>query len=59
MTLGMMRQLGVRGLVITPDEIEVPSFAANRVCSRCGSERVDVQPNWTEMPIPPPKSRFD
>jgi hypothetical protein len=72
MTLGNLRQLGVRGLVVAclnaqchheatigaddyADEIEVASFAARMVCSKCGSERVDVRPNWKEMLIPPPK----
>jgi len=76
MTLGNMRQLGVRGLLVSclnpqcrhevtvsvddyADEIEVPSFAARMVCSKCGSERVDVRPNWKEMPIPPPKLSHD
>jgi hypothetical protein len=71
MTLGNIRQLGVRGLVISclnpqcrheaifsaedyADEIEVPSFAARIVCSKCG-ERVEARPNWKEMPITPPK----
>ena len=66
-----MRQLGVRGLVVaclnpqcrhetsigTDDyayEIEVPSFAARIVCSKCGG-KVEVRPNWKEMPIPPPE----
>jgi hypothetical protein len=36
------------------DEVEVPSFAPRMVCSKCG-EKVDVRPNWKEMPAPPPK----
>jgi transcription elongation factor Elf1 len=71
MTLGIIRQLGVRGLIISclnpqcrheaifsaedyADEVEVPSFAARIVCSKCG-ERVEVRPNWKEMPITPPR----
>jgi hypothetical protein len=75
MTLGSLRQLGVRGLLVTcldphchhevtmsvddyADEIEVPSFAPRIVCSKCGG-KVDVRPNWKEMPVMPPKVRFD
>jgi hypothetical protein len=72
MTVGTLRQLGVRGLLLVcldpkcrheqtmsvddyADEIEIPSFAPRMTCSKCGSERLDVRPNWKEMPIPPPK----
>jgi hypothetical protein len=75
MTLGSLRQLGVRGLLLVcldtkcrheattsvddyADEIELPSFAPRMVCSKCG-EKVEVRPNWNEMPIMPPKLRFD
>jgi hypothetical protein len=71
LTLGNLRQLGVRGLLVQcldpqcghettigvddyPDEIELPSFALRTVCSKCGA-KVEVHPNWKEMPIPPPK----
>jgi predicted DNA-binding ribbon-helix-helix protein len=71
MTLGSLRQLGVRGLLLVcvdpncrhesimsvddyADAIELPSFAPRMVCSKCG-EKVQVRPNWKEMPIPPPK----
>jgi hypothetical protein len=70
-TVGNIRQLGVRGLIVScrnpqcrheatmsvddyADEIEVPSFAPRMVCGKCGG-KVDVRPNWKEMPIPPPK----
>jgi hypothetical protein len=39
------------------DEIEVPSFAP-MVCSKCGG-KVEVRPNWKEMPIMPPKVQLD
>ena len=71
LTLGNLRQLGVRGLLVKcldprcghettigvddyPDEIELPSFALRTVCSKCGA-KVEIRPNWKEMPIPPPK----
>jgi hypothetical protein len=71
MTLGNLRQLGVRGLLVCcvnsqcrheatlgvddhADEIELPSFAPRMVCNKCGG-KVDVRPNWKEMPIMPPK----
>jgi hypothetical protein len=71
MTLGSLRQLGVRGLLLIcldakcrheatmsvddyADEIELPSFAPRLVCSKCGG-KVEVRPNWKEMPIMPPK----
>ena len=67
MTLGNMRELGVRGLSVHclnpkcqhdamfsvddyADEIEVTSFPPRMVCSKCGSDRVDVTPNWKERP---------
>jgi hypothetical protein len=40
------------------DEIEVPSFAARLVCSKCGG-KVEVRPNWKEMPVMPPKVQLD
>jgi hypothetical protein len=75
-TLGNLRQLGVRGLLVKcldpkcryeaifgvddyPDEIEVPSFAPRMTCSKCGGKRVEVRPNWKEMPVMPPKVQLD
>jgi hypothetical protein len=75
-TLGSLRQLGVRGLLLVcldpncrheatfgvddyADEIELPSFAPRMVCSKCGGKRIEVRPNWKEMPIMPPKLPFD
>jgi len=76
MTLGSLRQLGVRGLLLIcvdprcrheatmsvddyADAIELPSFAPRMVCSRCGGKRIEVRPNWKEMPIMPPKLPSD
>jgi hypothetical protein len=76
MTLGSLRQLGVRGLLVIcvdpkcrheatmsvddyADAIELPSFAPRMVCSRCGGKRIEVRPNWKEMPIMPPKLPSD
>jgi predicted DNA-binding ribbon-helix-helix protein len=65
MTLGNLRQLGVRGLLVccvNPQcrheatlgvddyEIELPSFAPRIVCSKCGG-KVEVRPN--SLPLPP------
>jgi hypothetical protein len=36
-----------------PDEIEVPSFGLRMKCSKCGGRRVDVRPNWQEIPLTP------
>jgi hypothetical protein len=75
MTLGSLRQLGVRGLLLVcldpncrheatmsvddyADEVELPSFAPRMVCSNCGG-KVEVRPNWKEMPVMPPKLRSD
>ena len=72
LTLGIMRQLGVRGLIVScldqecrhevilgvddyADGVEVPAFAPRMACSKCGGKRIDVRPNWKEMPIAPPK----
>jgi predicted DNA-binding ribbon-helix-helix protein len=72
MTVGTLRQLGVRGLLLIcvdpkcrheatmsvddyADAIELPSFAPRMVCSKCGGKRIEVRPNWKEMPIMPPK----
>ncbi len=76
LTVGSMRQLGVRGLIVScpnpqcrhdtifsaddyADKIEVPSFVPRMVCGKCGGKRVDVRPNWKEMPVMPPKLRYD
>jgi hypothetical protein len=40
------------------DEVELPSFAPRMVCSNCGG-KVEVRPNWKEMPVMPPKLRSD
>jgi hypothetical protein len=68
MTLGNMRSLGVRGLLVTcekcrhearvdvdrfADDVTVPSFARRMVCSKCGSTLIDVRPNWKEQPARP------
>jgi predicted DNA-binding ribbon-helix-helix protein len=75
-TLGSLRQLGVRGLLLVcvdpkchhettmsvdnyPDQIELPSFAPRMACSKCGGKRIEVRPNWKEMPVMPPKLRLD
>ena len=42
-----------------PDVIEVPSLGRRAKCSKCGSKRVDVRPNWKEQPVMPTKLRFD
>ena len=61
-----MRQLGVscpnpqyRDDVILSVEIAVPPFSAGMVSTKCGGNGVDVRPNRKEMPIMPPKLRFD
>ena len=71
MTLGNMRQLGVRGLIVACLEpscrhetaVGVDDYAdelevpsfAARVCSKCGGDHVHVRPNWKEMKVMPPK----
>jgi len=65
MTLGNMRELGVRGLAVQcnacrhqavisaddyADDIEVPSFGRRLKCTNCGDRNVDVRPNWLEQP---------
>ena len=62
MTLGNMRQNGVRGLFVTcsacgyhaevnadpwPDDVPVPSFGPRMRCSRCGKRGATVRPNWS------------
>ncbi len=63
MTLGNMRQNGVRGLFVTcsacgyhaevnvdahSDDIPVPSFGPRMRCSRCGKLGATARPNWIE-----------
>jgi hypothetical protein len=63
MTLGNMRQNGVRGLDVTclhcgyhtdvnvdawPDDVPVPSFGPRMRCTKCGHLGADARPNWTE-----------
>jgi len=63
MTLGNMRQNGVRGLYVTclhcdyhaevnvdrwPDDVPVPSFGPRLRCTRCGKLGAAARPNWIE-----------
>jgi hypothetical protein len=63
MTLGNMRQNGVRGLDVTclhcghhtgvnvdawPDDVPVPSFGSRMRCTKCGKLGATVIPNWIE-----------
>ena len=63
MTLGNMRELGVRSLVVTceichheallpadrwHDAVLVSAFRPRMVCTRCGIVGADVRPNWLE-----------
>lgn len=63
MTLGNMRQHGVRSLSVTcsichheaimsaepwQDEIPVPSSGLRMVCARCGMVGAVARPNWRE-----------
>lgn len=63
MTLGNMRQLGVRSLDVTcsacrhevvlnvdawPDHMPVPAFGPRMACTRCGNVGADARPNWRE-----------
>ena len=64
MTLGNMRELGVRSLFVTcelchheavlpterwPDAVLVRAFRPRMVCTVCGIVGADVRPNWREM----------
>jgi hypothetical protein len=63
MTLGNMRQLGVRLLAVScslchhqavvdaapwPDDLPVPAFGPRMVCTNCGIVGADARPNWNE-----------
>ena len=63
MTLGNMRQNGVRRLFVTcsacgyhtevnvdrwPDEVPVPSFGPQMRCTKCGKLGATAIPNWKE-----------
>jgi hypothetical protein len=65
MTLGNMRELGVRSLVFRchrcqhdrtmnvdhlPGSLTVPSFIPRMVCTSCGIVGADARPNWKEQP---------
>ena len=63
MTLGNMRDLGVRSIAVTcelchhdvlsverwDDAILVHSFRPRMVCTACGIVGADARPNWREM----------
>ena len=64
MTLGNMRELGVRSLFVTcelchhvavlpadrwGDVMLVSAFRPRMVCTRCGIVGADARPNWREM----------
>ena len=63
MTLGNMRQKGVRGLDVTclhcrhhtevnvdahPDHVPVPAFGPRMRCTKCGKLGATAIPNWKE-----------
>jgi hypothetical protein len=63
MTLGNMRRLGVRSLAVScsicnheaimsaepwSDDVPVPAFGPQMVCTRCGIVGADARPNWRE-----------
>jgi hypothetical protein len=65
MTLGNMRELGVRSLDVScwncqhravlsvdrwPDYVAVPTFGPRMVCTGCGIVGADARPNWQEQP---------
>ena len=65
MTLGNMRELGVRSLAVTcdlchhravlpaeswGDAVLVRDFRPRMVCTRCGIVGADARPDWREMP---------
>jgi hypothetical protein len=64
MTLGNMRELGVRSLAVTcelchheavlpvdrwDDVVLVSAFGLRMACTRCGIVGADARPNWREM----------
>jgi hypothetical protein len=64
MTLGNMRELGVRSLAVTcelchheavlpadgwPDTVLVSAFRPRMVCTICGVVGADARPDWREM----------
>ena len=64
MTLGNMRDLGVRSLAVTcevchhravlpadrwGDAVLVSAFGRRMVCTRCGIVGADARPDWREM----------
>ncbi len=64
MTLGNMRELGVRSLAVTcelchhgailpvdpwSDAVPVRAFASRMVCTACGIVGADARPNWREF----------
>ena len=68
MTLGNMRELGVRSLAVScsichhaarldvdsyPDDSTVPSFGPRMVCTCRGIIGADARPNWREQPERP------
>jgi hypothetical protein len=72
MTLGNMRQNGVRGLFVTcsscgyhsevnvdawPDDVPVPSFGPRMRCSKCGKLGATARPNWIERDKLPGSAR--
>ena len=65
MTLGNMRELGVRSLDVScwncqhrtilsvdrwQDTVPVPAFGPRMVCTACGIVGADARPNWLEQP---------
>ena len=65
MTLGNMRELGVRSLDVScwncqhrtvlsadrrPDDVPAPTFGPRMVCTGCGIVDADARPNWQEQP---------
>jgi hypothetical protein len=65
MTLGNMRELGVRSLFVScwqchhqavlsadrwPDAVAVPTFGPRMVCTSCGIVGAGARPNWKEQP---------
>ena len=38
------------------DEIQLSWFRPRMICARCGGKRIDVSPNWKELPATPDNS---